>query len=189
MGLNIVMVEPEIPQNTGNVARLCAATGTRLHLVRPFGFRLDSRHMKRAGLDYWEFVDVVIHDSLSEFMTSFSDAAGAEAAAEVGGRRGRGEREGCGERFFLATTSGNRSYHEVAYRDGDYILFGAESRGLPKELLWSNPDATIRIPMASQCRSLNVANSAAIVLYEALRQLHFPKLVPGMDRQEPHEDY
>ncbi|HAH96159.1 MAG TPA: hypothetical protein DCL69_04555, partial [Firmicutes bacterium] len=110
MGLNIVMVEPEIPQNTGNVARLCAATGTRLHLVRPFGFRLDSRHMKRAGLDYWEFVDVVIHDSLSEFMTSFSDAAGAEAAAEVGGRRGRGEREGCGERFFLATTSGNRSY-------------------------------------------------------------------------------
>lgn len=161
MSLNIVMVEPEIPQNTGNAARLCAAAGARLHLVRPFGFRLDSKHMKRAGLDYWEFVDVVVHDSLSEFMESLSGA-------------------GAGGRFFLATTSGRRSYHEVQYRDGDYILFGAESRGLPKELLLNNPDLTIKIPMVPQCRSLNVANSAAIVLYEALRQLDFPQAVKIM---------
>ncbi|MGI5854425.1 MAG: tRNA (uridine(34)/cytosine(34)/5-carboxymethylaminomethyluridine(34)-2'-O)-methyltransferase TrmL [Bacillota bacterium] len=157
MSLNIVMVEPEIPQNTGNVARLCAAAGARLHLVRPFGFQLDSKHMKRAGLDYWEFVDIVTHDSLPEFMASLSS-----------------------ERFFLATTSGHHSYHDVQYRDGDYIMFGPESRGLPKEMLRTYPDQTIRIPMAKQRRSLNVANSAAIILYEALRQLDFPALIKSM---------
>ena len=166
MSLNIVMVEPEIPQNTGNVARLCAAAGARLHLVRPFGFQLDSKHMKRAGLDYWDSVDVVIHDSLSEFMAGPSP-------------RGR---------FFLATTSGRRSYHEVNYHDGDYILFGPESKGLPKEMLRAHPDQTIRIPMAPQCRSLNVANSAAIVLYEALRQMDFPALVSGVNGEVLHGD-
>lgn len=153
--LNVVLVEPEIPQNTGNVARLCAASGTALHLVRPFGFLLGDRQMKRAGLDYWDRVEVTIHDSLAEFI---------ELASQRGGT------------FHLATTSGGKRYSEVSFGPGDWLLFGAETRGLPRELLTEHPERCIRIPMAPGLRSLNLANSVAIVVYETLRQMGYPGL-------------
>ncbi len=155
MALHIVLVEPEIPPNTGNIARSCAITGSELHLVRPLGFSIDDKSLKRAGLDYWPYVKVHVHDDLDSFMEKNKD-----------------------RRMFLATTKGTRNYSEVEYKDGDMILFGRETRGLPRELISGNPDLTIRIPMSSdtRLRSLNLSNSAAIVLYEALRQLGFPGL-------------
>ncbi|MBQ1401224.1 MAG: tRNA (uridine(34)/cytosine(34)/5-carboxymethylaminomethyluridine(34)-2'-O)-methyltransferase TrmL [Firmicutes bacterium] len=155
MALHIVLVEPEIPPNTGNIARSCAITGSELHLVRPLGFSIDDKSLKRAGLDYWPYVKVHVHDDLDSFM-----------------------KENEGRRMFFATTKGARNYSEVEYKDGDMILFGRETRGLPKELISRNIDRTIRIPMSSdtRLRSLNLSNSAAIVLYEALRQLGFPGL-------------
>lgn len=153
--LNVVLVEPEIPQNTGNVARLCAASGTALHLVRPFGFLLSDRQMKRAGLDYWDRVEVTIHDSLAEFI---------ELASQRGGA------------FHLATTSGGIRHSEGCFGPGDWLLFGAETRGLPRELLTEYPEHCIRIPMVPGLRSLNLANSVAIVVYEALRQMGYPGL-------------
>ena len=155
MALHIVLVEPEIPPNTGNIARSCAITGSELHLVRPLGFSIDDKSLKRAGLDYWPYVKVHVHDDLDSFM-----------------------KENEGRRMFFATTKGTRNYSEVEYKDGDMILFGRETRGLPKELISRNIDRTIRIPMSSdtRLRSLNLSNSAAIVLYEALRQLGFPGL-------------
>lgn len=155
MALHIVLVEPEIPPNTGNIARSCAITGSELHLVRPLGFSIDDKSLKRAGLDYWPYVKVHVHDDLDSFM-----------------------KENEGRRIFFATTKGARNYSEVEYKDGDMILFGRETRGLPKELISRNIDRTIRIPMSSdtRLRSLNLSNSAAIVLYEALRQLGFPGL-------------
>ncbi|MBQ2677920.1 MAG: tRNA (uridine(34)/cytosine(34)/5-carboxymethylaminomethyluridine(34)-2'-O)-methyltransferase TrmL [Firmicutes bacterium] len=155
MTLHIVLVEPEIPPNTGNIARSCAITGSELHLVRPLGFSIDDKSLKRAGLDYWPYVKVHVHDDLDSFM-----------------------KENEGRRMFFATTKGARNYSEVEYKDGDMILFGRETKGLPKELISRNIDRTIRIPMSSdtRLRSLNLSNSAAIVLYEALRQLGFPGL-------------
>ena len=155
MALHIVLVEPEIPPNTGNIARSCAITGSELHLVRPLGFSIDDKSLKRAGLAYWQYVKVHVHDDLDSFM-----------------------KENEGRRMFFATTKGTRNYSEVEYQDGDMILFGRETRGLPKELISRNIDRTIRIPMSSdtRLRSLNLSNSAAIVLYEALRQLGFPGL-------------
>ena len=152
---NIVLVEPEIPQNTGNIARTCAATGSRLHLVKPLGFSLDDRYLKRAGLDYWPYVDVTVYESLADFMALHG-----------------------GDRLYLATTKGRRYYTEVEYEDGSYILFGKETAGLPKDFIADHADTAVRIPMGKEVnlRSLNLSNSAAIILYEALRQQGFPGL-------------
>ena len=151
---NLVLLEPEIPSNTGNIARTCAATGSKLHLIRPLGFSVSDRELKRAGLDYWTLVDVKIHDSLDAFFQ-------AEAPA----------------RFWLTSTKAAKSYVQADFRDGDYIFFGKETRGLPESFIQENLDRAIRIPMREETRSLNLSNSAAIVLYEALRQTGFPGLL------------
>ena len=150
--LNIVLVEPEIPQNTGNVARTCAATGARLHLVEPMGFAVDDKKLKRAGLDYWHLLDITRYPSLDAF---FAQNAGP---------------------FFFFTTKARRVYSDVAYPDGAYLVFGKETRGLPEELLLRHPDACVRIPMIEQARSLNLSNSVAVGVFEALRQWNFPAL-------------
>jgi tRNA (cytidine/uridine-2'-O-)-methyltransferase len=145
---NIVLVEPEIPPNTGNIARLCAATGSTLHLVGRLGFAIDDKHLKRAGLDYWEHVTVHRWDTLEELQSSASQG-----------------------RFFYLSTKVARSYLAAVFQPGDFLVFGRETRGLPEELLNSNPDTCITIPMpAGVVRSLNLSTSAGIVLYEALRQ-------------------
>lgn len=155
MGFHIVLVEPEIPPNTGNIARTCAATDSVLHLVRPLGFDIDSKAVRRAGLDYWPFVKLEVHDSLEEFLKKHMD-----------------------KRMFLATTKGGKRYTDVKYEDGDMILFGRETQGLPKDFVEKNKDFAVRIPMSenTRLRSLNLANSANIILFEALRQLDFPRL-------------
>ena len=150
--LHIVLVEPEIPMNTGNIARTCAATRTALHLIKPLGFDISDRAVKRAGLDYWPMVDLHVHESLEAF---FRDCPG---------------------RYFFLSTKAPRGYHQAEFRDGDYLLFGKETRGLPEDLLERNREHCLRIPMRPDARSLNLANSAAIVVYEALRQLDFPHL-------------
>ena len=153
MSMNIVLVNPEIPQNTGNIARTCAATGTVLHLIEPLGFSLEDRYLKRAGLDYWRLMEYHVYSSLEVFLKEHPDI-----------------------RAHYATTKAPRSYHEAAYCDGDYLFFGCETRGLPENLLRKVYEQCIRIPMREEARSLNLANSAAIVLYEALRQNSFPGL-------------
>ena len=152
---NIVLVEPEIPQNTGNIARTCAATGSRLHLVKPLGFSLDDRYLKRAGLDYWPYVDVTVYENLDDFMEQHGE-----------------------EKLYLATTKGGKFHTDVTYEDGSYILFGKETAGLPKDFIAEHADTAVRIPMGQEVnlRSLNLSNSAAIILYEALRQQGFPGL-------------
>lgn len=152
--LNVVLVEPEIPQNTGNIARTCAATGTRLHLVKPLGFDLSDKHLKRAGLDYWSLLDIHIYENLREFFE-----------------------KNAGGRYYFASTKSKHRYTEVTYRDGDYLFFGRETRGLEESLLHENYENCIRIPMREGARSLNLSNSVAIVLYEALRQQEFAGLV------------
>lgn len=156
MALSIVLVEPEIPPNTGNIARSCAATDTELHLVRPLGFRIDDKAVRRAGLDYWPYVDLTVHESLEAFMDQFQ------------GKR----------RMFFVSTKGGRLFTDARFRDGDMLLFGKETAGLPRDLLSAHPEETIRIPMSrnTRLRSFNLANSANIVLFEALRQLGFPGL-------------
>ena len=151
--MNIVLVTPEIPQNTGNIARTCAATGTVLHLIKPLGFSLDDRYLKRAGLDYWHLLEYHVYNSLESFLQAHP-----------------------GIRAHYATTKAPRGYHEAEYHDGDYLFFGCETRGLPENLLRKVYPQCIRIPMREEARSLNLANSAAIVLYEALRQDGFPGL-------------
>jgi len=153
MSFNIVMVEPEIPQNTGNVARTCSVTGARLHLVGPMGFKIDDKKLKRAGLDYWHTLDITMYDSIDEFF----------------------EKNQGGNFYFASTKSLNR-YCDVNFKDGDYILFGKETKGLDEKLLKSNKEKCIRIPMAHNQRSLNLSNSVAIILYEALRQNDFFEL-------------
>lgn len=153
MAFHIVLVEPEIPANTGNISRTCAATGTVLHLVRPLGFRTDDRTLKRAGLDYWHAVDVRYYDSFAELRET------------LGARR-----------FYYATTKADRRYSDFAYADEDVFVFGKETRGLPDELVEANRNTCIRMPMTDAVRSLNLSNSAAIVLYEALRQTGFSGL-------------
>ena len=150
--INIVMVEPEIPQNTGNVARTCAATGARLHIVKPMGFNIDDKKLKRAGLDYWHYLDITYYDGLEDF---FSKNEGA---------------------FFYFTTKGRKAHSEVSYPDNCYLLFGKETKGLPEELLIKNPERCVRIPMAGEIRSLNLSNSVAIAVYEVLRQWDYPEL-------------
>ncbi len=144
---NVVLVEPEIPPNTGNVGRLCLATGSRLHLVKPLGFSLEDRHLKRAGLDYWNEVDVRTWDSFAELKRAQSSSA----------------------RYFFLTTKSERAYYDVKFHDRDFLVFGRETKGLPENLLVSNVDTCITIPMHGT-RSLNLATAVAIVLYEAVRQ-------------------
>ena len=155
MAIHIVLVEPEIPPNTGNIARSCAATGAHLHLVKPLGFSIDDRSLKRAGLDYWPFVKLEVHESLEEFLQKYQ-----------------------GRRMYLATTKGTHRHTDVSFRDEDMILFGRETRGLPKDLIAQHQEDTLRIPMSAdtRLRSLNLANSVNIILFEARRQLDFPGL-------------
>lgn len=150
--INIVMIEPEIPQNTGNVARTCAATGARLHLVGPMGFTVDDKKLKRAGLDYWHFLDITYYESSEEFFAKNSGP------------------------FFYFTTKARKVHSAVDYPDGCYIVFGKETKGLPEELLLANPESCVRIPMAGEIRSLNLSNSVAIGVYEILRQWGYPAL-------------
>ena len=148
--LHVALLEPEIPPNTGNIARLCAATGTALHLIGRLGFHLDESSLRRAGLDYWPLVDRRRHDSLADFVAAMESS-----------------------RIFFFSAHASRSYTQVAYRNGDCLLFGGESRGLPASLLQEHPDRTVTIPMhAGQVRSLNLATAVGIALYEALRQLN-----------------
>ncbi len=150
--INIVMVEPEIPQNTGNIARTCALTNTKLHLVKPLGFSVDDKHLKRAGLDYWNLVDIYYYENIDEFFEKNE-----------------------GGRFFLATTKANKYYTEFEYKNNDYFLFGKETKGLDEDLINNHLDRAIKIPMITEiARSLNLSNSVNIILYEALRQLNFP---------------
>ena len=151
--LNIVLVEPEIPQNTGNIARTCAATGARLHLVRPMGFEPDDRQLKRAGLDYWHLLDITYYENIKDF---FEKTAGGE--------------------FFYFSTKAPRKYTDISYPDKCYLVFGKETKGLPERLLHDNPDSTVRIPMIGEARSLNLSNSAAVAAYEVLRQWDYPRL-------------
>ncbi|MGO4539666.1 tRNA (uridine(34)/cytosine(34)/5-carboxymethylaminomethyluridine(34)-2'-O)-methyltransferase TrmL [Paenibacillus sp. 2TAB19] len=153
MPFHIVLVEPEIPANTGNISRTCAATGTHLHLVRPLGFDTDDRTLKRAGLDYWHSVHIEYHDSFDEVLALYPEG-----------------------RFFYASTRASKPYSDFEYRDGDFFVFGKETKGLPQQLIDANLDTCIRMPMTDKVRSLNLSNSAAIVVYEALRQTGFEGL-------------
>lgn len=153
MGLNVVLVNPEIPQNTGNIARTCAATGATLHLIEPLGFSLADKYLKRAGLDYWGLMQYQVYPSLEDFLARHP-----------------------GARMHFASTKAPRSHREAEYRDGDFLVFGCETRGLPEKLLARVYDRCIRIPMRPEARSLNLSNSVAIVVYEALGQLGDPGL-------------
>lgn len=146
---HVVLVEPEIPPNTGNIARLCLATGSTLHLIRPLGFSLDDKYLKRAGMDYWERVNVRLWDSLGDLQAS------ANASAQ----------------WFYLTTKTRKPYFEARFREGDYLVFGRETKGLPESLLAAHPDECLTIPMRPEARSLNLSTAAGIVLYEAIRQV------------------
>ena len=144
---HIVLVEPEIPQNTGNIARTCAATGCRLHLVRPLGFEVSDKYLKRAGLDYWQYVDIAYHDSIEELFALYPQG-----------------------RFFFFSTKAARVHSDVSYREGDFLVFGKETKGLPEALLAARYDTAVRLPMVGEIRSLNLSNSVAVAVYEAWRQ-------------------
>ena len=163
--LNIVLVEPQIPQNTGNIARTCAATGARLHLVRPLGFSIDDKKLKRAGLDYWHFLDIAYYEGLEDF---FSKNSGP---------------------FYYFTTKGKQIYSEVSYPSSAYLVFGREDAGLDEKLLFENPQSCVRIPMIAEARSLNLSNTVALAAYEVLRQWRFPELkTQGQLRNYKWED-
>ncbi|MBE6857478.1 MAG: tRNA (uridine(34)/cytosine(34)/5-carboxymethylaminomethyluridine(34)-2'-O)-methyltransferase TrmL [Ruminococcus sp.] len=151
--LNIVLVEPQIPQNTGNISRTCAVTGARLHLIRPFGFEISDKHLKRAGLDYWDKLDISYYDDLEDFFTKNK-----------------------GGSFYYFTTKGRSVHSDVSYPDNSYLIFGREDKGLPEKLLYENPESCVRIPMRNELRSLNLSNSVAIAVYETLRQWDYPDL-------------
>lgn len=153
--LNIVLVEPQIPQNTGNVARTCAATGARLHLVEPMGFRVDDAKLKRAGLDYWHLLDITYYKDLNDFFEKNKDG-----------------------HFFYFSTKATKIYSDAEYPDNSYLVFGKETAGLPEDLLFANPEKCVRLPMIdnSAARSLNLSNTVAIGVYEVLRQWGFPEL-------------
>jgi Predicted rRNA methylase (SpoU class) len=148
--INIVLHEPEIPANTGNIGRTCVATGARLHLIEPMGFKINEKEVKRAGLDYWDKLDVTVYDSYSDFLE-----------------------KNPGAKIYMATTKAKHVYSDVKFEEDCYIMFGKESAGIPEEILVDTPDTCIRIPMIGDIRSLNLSNSVAIVLYEALRQTNF----------------
>lgn len=152
--INIVLVEPQIPQNTGNIARTCAATGASLHLVKPMGFTVDDKKLKRAGLDYWHMLDITYYEGLEDFFEKNK-----------------------GGNFFYLTTKGRHIFTEVSFPKNTFILFGREDAGLPEELLKKNEETSLRIPMVDDARSLNLSNTAAIVAYEILRQWKYPDLL------------
>ena len=151
--MHIVLYQPEIPQNTGNIARTCAATGSMLHLIKPLGFELSDKYLKRAGLDYWHMMTLEIHESWADFTEKYPDA-----------------------RLHFATTKAPHDYCSVPYADEDFLVFGRETKGLDEDLLAGNYEKCIRIPMMPAVRSLNLSNAAAILTYEALRQQNFPNL-------------
>ena len=153
--LNVCLFEPEIPQNTGNIARTCAVTGTRLHLVRPLGFDISEKAVRHAGLDYWKDVEIIVHDSVSAFMQEFE-----------------------GKQLYFFSTKGQKTYSEEDFRSGDdiYFIFGKESKGIDEDILFSHPESTLRIPMRNDERSLNLSNSVAIAVYEYYRQTGFPSM-------------
>jgi tRNA (cytidine/uridine-2'-O-)-methyltransferase len=144
---NIVLVEPEIPQNTGNIVRTCAATGCKLHLVRPLGFEVSDKYLKRAGLDYWHFVEITYWDSFDDLLKANPEG-----------------------KFYYFTTKGRHRHSDVHFEPNDFLVFGKETKGLPEELLIQHPDECLRIPMIDETRSLNLSNSVAIAVYEGLRQ-------------------
>ncbi|MCQ2507067.1 MAG: tRNA (cytidine(34)-2'-O)-methyltransferase [Lachnospiraceae bacterium] len=148
--LNVVLLEPEIPANTGNIGRTCVATGTSLHLIKPLGFSIDEKAVRRAGMDYWKDIDLHVYENIGDFYA-----------------------KNPGARVFYATTKGLNNYTGVEYKENDFIMFGKESAGIPEEVLVDHPEECIRIPMIGEMRSLNLSNSVAIVLYEALRQNDF----------------
>lgn len=152
--MNIVLLEPEIPQNAGNIARTCAATGCQLHMIKPFGFSLENKYLKRAGLDYWELLNISYYDNFEDFLNRNPDS-----------------------QLFMATTKSKQTYVDVKYNKNDYIVFGKESAGIPEEILLNYKNTAIRIPMIEPSRSLNLSNSVAIILYEALRQQNFEGLL------------
>ncbi len=151
--LNIVLVEPQIPQNTGNISRTCAVTGAALHLIKPYGFQISDKHLKRAGLDYWDKLEIYEYNNLDEFFEKNK-----------------------GGSFYYFTTKGTNVYSDVSYPDNSFILFGREDKGLPESLLYENKENCVRIPMRPELRSLNLSNSVAIATYEILRQWDFPDL-------------
>jgi len=151
--INIVLHEPEMPANTGNIGRTCVAAGARLHLIEPLGFNINEKMLKRAGLDYWDKLDVIIYDNFEDFMQKNPEA-----------------------KIYMATTKAPHTYTEVSYEPNCYIMFGKESAGIPEEILVEHQDTSIRIPMIGDIRSLNLSNSVAIVLYEALRQNDFAQM-------------
>lgn len=152
--MNILLHEPEIPQNTGNIARTCVATGTSLHLIEPLGFFVDEKSVKRVGLDYWDLLDLHVYSSFEDFCVKNPDAT-----------------------IFMATTKARKTYAQVSYPEDSFIMFGKESAGIPEEILVNYKDTSIRIPMLDSIRSLNLSNSVAIILYEALRQNDFSSLM------------
>lgn len=152
--LNIVLFEPEIPQNTGNIARTCVLTNSKLHLIKPLGFSLDEKHLKRAGLDYWKDLDITLYDSYEELREKYKEAT-----------------------FYFSTTHGNVYYDNIEFKQGDFVIFGRESCGLPDYIRESDPERCIRVPMVkTSTRSLNLSNTVAIVAYEAIRQFDFPNM-------------
>lgn len=150
--LNIVLVEPQIPQNTGNIARTCAATGARLHIVKPIGFEVDDKKLKRAGLDYWHLLDITYYDDITDF---YNNNFGV---------------------FYYFTTKGKHVYSDIEYPNKAYLVFGREDAGLDEKILFNNPDTAVRLPMIEDARSLNLSNTVAIAAYEVLRQWDFPEL-------------
>ena len=152
MAFNVVLVEPEIPQNAGNIARTCAVTGSKLHLVRPLGFEVSDKYLKRAGLDYWNLVEIFYYDSIEEVMDKFYN----------------------GENFYFYSTKAKKIHSDAKYKEGDFLVFGKETKGLPESLLSKHYDECVRIPMMGETRSLNLSNSVCVGVYEGLRQLGFP---------------
>lgn len=152
--MHIVLLEPEIPQNAGNIARTCAVTNSVLHLIKPLGFSVEDKYLKRAGLDYWKLLDIRYYENFQDFLD-----------------------KNPGIRLWMATTKAKHVYSDVEYTEDDYIMFGRESAGIPEEILMAHEATTIRIPMLEAARSLNLSNSVAIVLYEACRQLGFPGML------------
>ena len=155
MALNIVLVEPEIPQNAGNIARTCAVTNSKLHMVRPLGFEVSDKYLKRAGLDYWHFVDISYYDSIQEVMDKFYN----------------------GNNFWFFSTKAKVIHSDAKFKDGDFLVFGKETKGLPESLLEAHYDECVRIPMMGETRSLNLSNSVCVGVYEALRQQGYPNML------------
>lgn len=154
MALNIVLVEPEIPQNAGNIVRTCACTGSKLHMVKPLGFEVSDKYLKRAGLDYWHFVEIRFYDSIEELMAEHYK----------------------GDNFYFFSTKAKLIHSDAKYKDGDFLVFGKETKGLPETLLEKHYDECVRLPMNDETRSLNLSNSVCVGVYEALRQMNYPNL-------------